>query len=175
MTSEGAGLDATPPPSIQPEQPHPATPNPPRTVIPTGADRLFSSAFASCERVGLRSGGISLRLRTCPERLEYSRRTVIPTRAHHPPQRQRCPHRHSDRSRLDLFFRVRFLRTSVCSGGISLRFRTCPKRLEHSLRTVIPTGAHHPPQRQRCPHRHSDRSRPTFFFRVRFLRTRRSA
>src|SRR5580704_11074450 len=47
-------------PSIRPEQPHPATPSPPRTVIPTGADRLFSSAFASCERVGLRSQGISL-------------------------------------------------------------------------------------------------------------------
>jgi hypothetical protein len=41
VTFEGAGLDATPPSSIRPEQPHPATPSPPRTVIPTGADRLF--------------------------------------------------------------------------------------------------------------------------------------
>jgi hypothetical protein len=80
-----------------------------RTVIPTGAGRLFSSAFASCERVGLRSGGISLRLRTCPEHLEYSRRTVISTRA--PRNTRPCPHGHSDRSRPTLFFRVRFLRT----------------------------------------------------------------
>ena len=54
------------PPSFRPEQTAPRNSNAARTVIPTGADRLFSSAFASCERVGLRSGGISLRLLTCP-------------------------------------------------------------------------------------------------------------
>jgi hypothetical protein len=53
-------------PSFRPEQAAPRNSNAARTVIPTGADRLFSSAFASCERVGLRSGGISLRLRTWP-------------------------------------------------------------------------------------------------------------
>ncbi len=65
-----------PAPSFRPSTLQPATPNAARTVIPTGADRLFSSAFASCERVGLRSGGISLRLRTCPS----SRHTVSPLR-----------------------------------------------------------------------------------------------
>jgi hypothetical protein len=69
---------------------------------------------------------------------------------------------------------------------------TAPRN-SNAAHTVIPTGADRTPQLQtlptpsfrpkqtaprnskRCPHRHSDRSRPIFFFRVRFLRTRRSA